>query len=158
MERKKRTGGGRAPTLLTHNGETLSIPQWAARLGVSAFCIRRRLKAGWPVADALTAGPRTRAMGRRIALGEESLTVEEIAARAGLPAVTVRARLRRGESVHEAMRPAPPSGTVTIDGETMTMAEASRRYAVPLVTIYMRARRGLTGRELVTKRSRPRRR
>jgi hypothetical protein len=36
-----------APRQLTHNGETLSILQWAAKTGLDAGLIRKRIKAGW---------------------------------------------------------------------------------------------------------------
>lgn len=39
---------------ITHNGETLSIPEWAERLGITRESLRDRLDAGWSVSDALT--------------------------------------------------------------------------------------------------------
>lgn len=38
---------------LTFNGQTLTISQWAARIGLSAQVIRYRLNASWPLADVL---------------------------------------------------------------------------------------------------------
>lgn len=40
--------------LLTHNGETLSITDWAIKLGVNRRSIKSRLTRGWSVEDALT--------------------------------------------------------------------------------------------------------
>jgi hypothetical protein len=39
---------------LTFNGETLTIRQWAARIGLSAQVVRYRLDAGWPMAEVLS--------------------------------------------------------------------------------------------------------
>lgn len=39
---------------LTHQGETLCVAQWAARLGVPAALIRDRLRLGWDTARALS--------------------------------------------------------------------------------------------------------
>ncbi len=39
---------------ITHNGETLTLAEWGERAGVRAGLIGSRLKAGWPMEDALT--------------------------------------------------------------------------------------------------------
>lgn len=38
---------------VTHQGVTLSITEWGARLGVAECTIRARIKAGWPLGRAL---------------------------------------------------------------------------------------------------------
>lgn len=38
---------------VTHRGTTQTLTQWAASLGIDRTTIRRRLKAGWSIADAL---------------------------------------------------------------------------------------------------------
>lgn len=40
--------------LITHNGETMNITQWAKRVGMSTQAITYRLNAGWPVEEALS--------------------------------------------------------------------------------------------------------
>ena len=40
--------------LLTHNGETLTVSQWAEKLGVKYSLIWSRIKTGWTPSDALT--------------------------------------------------------------------------------------------------------
>lgn len=44
--------------LLTHDGQTLCISEWARRLGVNEALIRDRINRGWPVARALDVGGR----------------------------------------------------------------------------------------------------
>lgn len=39
---------------LTFNGETLSIPEWAARLELTRESLRDRIESGWPIEKALT--------------------------------------------------------------------------------------------------------
>jgi hypothetical protein len=41
---------------LTSNGETLSLSQWARKLGVCTETIRKRLNRGWTVESAVTVG------------------------------------------------------------------------------------------------------
>lgn len=48
---------------IEHNGETLSLPEWALRLGIARESLRNRLDAGWPVEKALSV-PAIRARGR----------------------------------------------------------------------------------------------
>lgn len=38
---------------VTHNGQTQTLTQWGASLGIDRTTIRKRLKAGWSIADAL---------------------------------------------------------------------------------------------------------
>ena len=33
---------------ITHNGETLPLPEWARRAGLSRWMLHQRIKAGWP--------------------------------------------------------------------------------------------------------------
>lgn len=39
---------------VTHQGLTLSIPEWADRVGLSRQCLRHRIKNGWSSERALT--------------------------------------------------------------------------------------------------------
>jgi hypothetical protein len=42
------------PRQLEHAGESLSIPEWSKRTGISVHTLHARLRTGWPVAAALT--------------------------------------------------------------------------------------------------------
>lgn len=44
---------------VAHNGETLSVPEWAKRLGILARTLNERLRRGMPIERALTSGPLT---------------------------------------------------------------------------------------------------
>ncbi len=65
---------------ITHEGETLSLPEWADRAGLSVRAFRQRLDAGWSVERALSR-PRDRA-SRRFTPAQED---------------AIRERLRSGE-------------------------------------------------------------
>ena len=43
-----------ADAILTHNGETLPIEEWAKRLGIKPHSLRNRLRKGWSIEEALT--------------------------------------------------------------------------------------------------------
>lgn len=43
--------------LITHNGESRNLVEWAAHLGITSTSLRFRLLAGWPIDLALTTGP-----------------------------------------------------------------------------------------------------
>lgn len=52
---KKQQGRNRRNNrMLTHNGDTLCLSEWAKRLGVAVNVIRWRLASGWTVAESLT--------------------------------------------------------------------------------------------------------
>lgn len=44
----------RTNVLIEHNGESLCLAEWGERLGLTGEAIRRRLRDGWSVADAVT--------------------------------------------------------------------------------------------------------
>ena len=44
----------RKPNQITFNGETMSVKEWAERIGISPVTLRYRLDAGWPLDKALT--------------------------------------------------------------------------------------------------------
>jgi hypothetical protein len=52
---------------ITHDGETLTLQQWADRTGIARYNIAGRLKAGWSVHDALTLPLMTHAEAGRLA-------------------------------------------------------------------------------------------
>lgn len=58
--RKEQANNRRSNRLLTHDGVTLNITQWADRLGWAKGTLASRLKYGWPVERVLTEKPRHR--------------------------------------------------------------------------------------------------
>lgn len=54
VEQARNRGGKRKPVMLTFEGSTLTIKEWALRLGVSFKMLRGRYYAGWSVEEILT--------------------------------------------------------------------------------------------------------
>lgn len=50
VEQKRNTSGNH---LLTYNNETMTVVEWAERMGVPQSTLYKRLRIGWPVKDAL---------------------------------------------------------------------------------------------------------
>lgn len=53
--RSRPIGAGTPAITLTHAGETMTLRQWAARLGLSKATIDKRLRMGWPIEQVLSA-------------------------------------------------------------------------------------------------------
>jgi len=54
---KEQQNNRRNNCLITHNGETHTLAEWAAITGLKYQTIQRRLKTGWNIKDALTIKP-----------------------------------------------------------------------------------------------------
>lgn len=67
VTRKVQQNNRRCNRRLTHNGETMTITQWASRVGISQQGLGNRLKRGWSLSQALS-----RPSGRPNTQGEES--------------------------------------------------------------------------------------
>jgi hypothetical protein len=87
----------RANRLLSHDGQTLVLTEWAERTGVGASTLRERLRHGWNVADALTKPPQPKACKRGpIAHDGRTMSVAAWSREVGLSSNTIRARLDHG--------------------------------------------------------------
>ena len=53
--RKEQMRNTRRNRLISYNGKTMCLSEWAEELGVSPDLIRTRLNNGWPIKDALSA-------------------------------------------------------------------------------------------------------
>lgn len=51
---------------VTCRGETLTVAQWARRVGMKRDVLKQRLRAGWPAERALTEGPDPRHLNRNL--------------------------------------------------------------------------------------------
>jgi len=54
--REQQHNNKRTNRYVAHNGETLTVAQWAKRLGIPSNTIHSRLDRGWPVEHAMTVG------------------------------------------------------------------------------------------------------
>lgn len=100
---------GRKPRLITFNGETLTINEWAERLNIPPDTIRSRLKNGSSIEEVLSpdklyTGQKSR-QPRWITHNGETRTVRDWSQRLGLKPVTIHYRLRKGATAAEALQP-----------------------------------------------------
>lgn len=52
--RSEQSRNMRVNVWLTHNGETMILTDWAARVGINCKTLQYRIRSGWPVGEALT--------------------------------------------------------------------------------------------------------
>lgn len=64
--RKEQANNRRTTKLITMDGRTLSITQWAEELGIEPCTLWRRLQKGWPVERALTEPVHIEKRSRRV--------------------------------------------------------------------------------------------
>jgi hypothetical protein len=109
--------------MLTHDGVTQSVNEWALDYGIPAELIRTRLRRGWPVDRAITetmpfvpgakladdCPAKGRAFGANKVLehGGLALTLEQWAERQGMTYAALAFRLRNGWPIHQALTTPP---------------------------------------------------
>lgn len=131
------------PVMLTLDGETLTLTQWAERIGIPDGTLRRRVMRGWPPEKVLQG--RLPRRGLRLTLNGETLTLVEWSERLGVPRHVLYTRHRAGMPVEEVLKPSRKVDRVTLthQGQTLTLNEWSEKIGVPAPTIYERLKRGL---------------
>jgi hypothetical protein len=144
--RKEQCNNRRGNALLTHGGETLTVSQWADRIGCPAGTLVRRLGAGWDDSATVTTPvdaryrrakhPEKDVSTRMLTHGGETLLDEEWSRRLGGKGTLVRGRIAIGWTVERAVTTPADTRchwhdlsrrTVTHGGETLTVAEWSLR-------------------------------
>lgn len=108
----------RANRLLTHDGQTMSLVEWAEKLRTTSDAIKSRLRLGRSVADTLSTRfkryargderkPRTEIAPRYNALfltaNDRTQTLAEWAAQTGIARETIQGRLRTGWTMQDAV-------------------------------------------------------
>lgn len=115
----------RKSKLHEHNGEALTVTEWARKLGVSEICIRMRLRRyGTPFV--------TGKMGRKPRLFNGK-SVAELAKEYGIERNTIYSRLKSGETIETALGHYRPNAYKLLNGipvsETMKLNGVSRQLA-----------------------------
>lgn len=158
-----KTGLRRTPRasrmMLTHNGRTMSVSEWASETGLSYCLIRSRIRSGMSVQEALTSPPK-----QHIKLTHNGVTadVNTWAINIGVGSGTIKSRLRNGWTVERTLstpvqsrtsklsrvsarrEPSRQVSTLTFDGRTQTLRQWSREVGVRCDTIRNRIRMGWT--------------
>lgn len=89
---------------LTLHGETLTVAEWAERVGINPDCIHQRLSRGMSDEDALS-----NRHGKRkyVTNNGDELSLDEWSARTGIRKSTIRERLRAGWDIKSALSSKP---------------------------------------------------
>ena len=85
---------------LEHNGQRMTVTQWAEQLGTLQQIISGRLMLGWSVADAVT---KPIHIDRVLEHDGKTMTINEWETHLGFSRNVVRGRLKLGWSVHDAL-------------------------------------------------------
>lgn len=99
--RSEQARNRRSNRLLTFDGETRCVAEWAERAGISQDCMRQRIKAGWEM-ERILATPEG-ANRRPVSLNGETASIAEWARRYGIDVLVVRARLHQGWTLERAL-------------------------------------------------------
>lgn len=156
--------GLRRAKMMTYNGQTLYIAQWAARAGLPPETVRNRLRHGYTLEEALRREPKYSQADKPRLFGgrrfEMDGIVDSIAGhcrRYGVPVVTVRHRRKfQGMSLEEAIR-SPRCGHlgnpkyVTIGGDTRAICDWLRLAGISRSTYKSRISKGWTLEDALTK-------
>lgn len=98
--------GHRKVSELTHDGKTLTVPEWAELSGISEKTIRDRLDSGWSVERALTTPPRPGGPTLYDAVWEgrvHTMSLSEWGTLSGINPRTIKGRLNKGWSMTKAI-------------------------------------------------------
>jgi len=89
--------------ILTWNGRTQTVTQWAREYGISTMALVGRLNNGWPTGDALTMPVRPRQLEYTISFQGRSMTPSQWATELGLSMPTLMYRIRSGWPLERAL-------------------------------------------------------
>lgn len=96
-------GGVRTARMLTHNGDTASVPEWSRRLGISVQTIFDRLEDGRPIDQVLAPANKTEL--RLLTHNGVTMNAAEWARALNIPEGTVWTRLRKGWPTERVLAP-----------------------------------------------------
>lgn len=107
--RKKQSRNTRRNRILTFDGITQSVPDWADQLGISQKILHFRLRAGWTVEDTLTipANGRRPQCSHLLTFEGITLSVADWAKRLGISQETLHWRLSKKWSVERVLTTPP---------------------------------------------------
>lgn len=103
--RREQSNNRRSNVLLTFEGRTQPLFDWAREVGIAPRTLWSRIRTGWPTGEALTTtADKTNRRGSLIAFRGETKTVANWAREVGLPYSVVRTRIYKyGWSVDRAL-------------------------------------------------------
>lgn len=134
--------------LLTYDGTTQPVSEWALDYGIPADLIIERLKQGQSIEAAITTmmpftASKQASRARTYAHDGLTLTIAEWSERSGVPKATLTQRLARGMPIGEAINPDlnRKNATHTHNGETRTIREWADQTGIKYETLHYRLSR-----------------
>lgn len=103
VTRKGQANNRTSNRLITYNGETKTIQQWADITGISNKTISQRIAAGWSIDKVMTTPIHTEFHNNPITFNGTTLSKAEWARRLGLSHNAIANRIDRGWSVEKAL-------------------------------------------------------
>lgn len=94
-----------ASKTLEHNGETLTLSEWAERSNLSYSVIYARLRLGWDIQRIFTTPPQT---PKSVWINGKEETIQSISRRTGVHSATLYARAKRGVTSEQLLTTEPP--------------------------------------------------
>lgn len=147
----------RNTVLITHNGESHTIPEWAEILGCSIRRLYDRYYRGQTPEQILSTERYDR--GTMLEHDGERLSVKEWAARIGIKPGSLTDRLKVMTAEEALTRPAPTTQprdlkalTLTYQGETRSLVEWSEKTGIPIKRLLDRLDRGFSPEEILSPR------
>jgi hypothetical protein len=104
--RKEQANNTRKNIVLTVRGQSKTVPEWAAVVGIKPSAIHRRLQLGWTHEDAVLTSVESKTDKRNSVLlefGGERKTMKQWSKSVGIRIETLEARLARGWTVERAI-------------------------------------------------------
>ena len=156
---RRQTKFGPEARRLDHNGLSLTVSEWAERLGMTTAAIYARLSKGASVEEALTPGDQRGPISKPIECNGEALTMAQWAERTGISPLTIRSRLRLGwpleRALTEPLRKDMPKAErsrrpraerkarrINFDGLSLTCSEWAERTGIAYHTLKRRLQNG----------------
>ena len=143
--RHEQMANTRVSRLLTYNGETKCITEWARGIGVDPKTIHYRLKQGWTLNDALNkpATPAAEKTAKMITFNGETRSITGWARKLGINHASLCERLDSGWPLEKALTaPGRKLQEATHDGETLSLPDWGRKLKIRPRTIARRLEQG----------------
>lgn len=139
--------------VVSHNGRSQTLEDWAKELGVEVYTIVKRLDAGWPVEKALTSALYDK---RIIEYNGQSQSIADWSRETGLSIATICTRLKNGWGVEKSLTtpvpPRPPKRpSIEYKGRVQSVGDWARELGIRSDTIARRIERGWSVEDALTK-------
>lgn len=158
--RKEQARNRRNNRRLTHEGETLTVAEWAERTGMTKGQLMNRVNLGWTDERILTepVQKHTRSFRERLTANGETLPTREWAKRLGLTMSAICQRIQHGWSDEKIVNTPRRTRvtkrselhTLTLNGKTLTVAEWAERTGIAKNVLMNRVNLGWSDERILT--------